>query len=256
MVWLPAGSFLMGSADGDPMANDSERPRHEVRFAQSFAIGRYPVTFEDFDRFRAATAAKAAGGAGWLRRLAHSIGWGERQGPGDQGWGRGRRPVIDVSLDDAVAYCLWLSAQTGRTYRLPSEAEWEYACRAGTETRWSCGDQEEALGDHAWFKENAGGKTHPVGEKRPNPWGLHDLHGNVWEWVQDHWHDNYQGAPADGSPWEDATGGSRVLRGGSWFNDARGCRSARRNPRLPANRRVWLGFRLARGPEPGQEASR
>ena len=229
MVWLPAGRFLMGSPDGDEMGHDYERPRHEVRIARSFAIGRFPVTFAEYDRFCADAG---------------------RKQPQDQGWGRDRRPAINVSWEDAVAYCVWLSAQTGRTYRLPSEAQWEYACRAGTQTRWSCGDDDKALGDHAWFKANAAGQTHPVGEKRPTPWGLHDLHGNVWEWVQDDWHDDYQGAPDDGTAWETPTGLWRVMRGGSWFSHAGHCRSAQRRRWEPADRGAGLGFRLARGPEP------
>ena len=215
MLWLPAGSFLMGSATDDAMAYGDEQPQHEVQLAQPFAIGRVPVTFADYDRFCAAAG---------------------REPPGDQGWGRDQRPVINVSWDDAVGYCLWLTGQTGQTYRLPSEAQWEYACRAGTRTRWSFGDDEEALGDHAWFNGNSGGKTHPVGEKRPNPWGLYDMHGNVWEWVQDHRHDNYQGAPAGGRAWEDAVGRGRVLRGGGWGSDGRLCRFGeprRLRPRLP-----------------------
>ncbi len=123
-------------------------PQHEVRIARPFAIGRFPVTFEDYDRFVAAT---------------------NRQPLGDQGWGRGRRPVIYVSWHDALAYCVWLSAQTGRTYCLPSEAEWEYAGRARTATSWSCGDDTRALGDYACFSNNSGARTHPVGKKRSNP---------------------------------------------------------------------------------------
>ena len=228
LVWLPPGRFLMGSPDGDETANPAERPRHEVRIARPFAIGRFPVTFADYDRFCAVAG---------------------RNKPGDQGWGRDRYPVINCSWEDAIAYCLWLSGQTGRTYRLPSEAEWEYACRAGTATRWSCGDDEKALADHAWFDGNSGGRIHPVGEKAANPWGLHDMHGNVWEWVQDHWHDNYQGAPDDGSAWETPAGLGRVARGGGWFLDAGDCRSARRGRGGPADRNGGLGFRLARGPE-------
>ena len=148
MVRLPPGRFLMGARVGDNQAVDNERPQHEVLIARPFAIGRFPVTFDDYDRLVDAT---------------------NGQRPGDQGWGRGRRPVINVSWDDAVAYCVWLSGQTARTYRLPSEAEWEDACRAGTATRWSFGHDEKALSDHAWFDGNSDGKTHPVGEKRPNP---------------------------------------------------------------------------------------
>ncbi|WP_100920160.1 formylglycine-generating enzyme family protein [Candidatus Thiodictyon syntrophicum] len=248
MVWLPPGRFFMGSADGDALAFVDEQPRHEVRIARPFAIGRFPVTFDDYDRFVVATKRPPAAKRGVLGRLFGAAEDRQRELPSDQGWGRGRRPVIEVSWEDAAAYCVWLTEQTGWTYRLPSEAQWEYACRAGTQTRWSFGDDERALGNHAWFKDNSDGKTHPVGEKQPNPWGLHDLHGNVWEWVQDHWHYHYQGAPTDGSAWEDAAGGSRVLRGGDWFDDARYCRSARRYQVGPAGLGVRLGFRLARGP--------
>jgi len=225
MVRLPPGRFLMGAPAGDDLAYISERLQHEVRITHPFAIGRYPVTFEDYDRFVAAT---------------------NRQPPDDQGWGRGRRPVINVSWHDALAYSVWLSAQTGRTYRLPSEAEWEYACRAGTATRWSCGDDEPALGDYAWLYDNSGGRTHPVGEKRPNPWGLHDVHGNVWEWVQDGWHGDYAGAPTDGSAWG-ASGDTagRVLRGGSWNGGAGSTRVLSRPGGGPDSGGVDLGLRLA-----------
>jgi len=234
MVRLPSGRFLMGPATWDDMAHDSERPQHEVRIALPFALGRFPVTFNDYDHFIAAT---------------------NRQPPDDQGGSRGRRPVNYVSWHDAVAYCVWLSEQTGRTYRLPSEAEWEYACRAGTATRWSCGDDEKALGDYAWFDVNSGRKTHPVGKKLPNHWGLHDMHGNIWEWVQDGWHDNYHGAPADGTVWEDASGEGRLVRGGSWYGGGRFLRSAFRARFYPGDRRGDAGFRLALGPEPGSTAA-
>ncbi|AUB80546.1 SUMF1/EgtB/PvdO family nonheme iron enzyme [Candidatus Thiodictyon syntrophicum] len=232
MVWLPPGGFLMGSPDTDKVADADERPQHEVRIARPFAIGRFPVTFADYDRF-----CVVAG----------------REKPGDRGWGRDRYPVINVSWKDAVAYCLWLSGQTGRTYRLPSEAELEYACRAGTQTRWSCGDDEKALADHAWFDGNSGGKTHPVGEKAANPWGLHDMHGNVWEWVQDHWHDNYQGAPDDGRAWDDISGGWRVLRGGGWIDEVQSRRSACRTLVDPGLHFPDAGFRLALGLEPASQ---
>ncbi len=223
MVRLSPGGFLMGARDGDAMAYEFERPRHRVQIARPFAIGRFPVTFQEYDRFVLAGGGSSAD---------------------DQGWGRSRRPVINVSWNDAVAYCSWLNEQTGRTYRLPSEAEWEYAGRAGTETRWSFGDDEKALGDHAWFCDNAADKTHPVGEKRPNPWGLHDLHGNVCEWVRDSWHDNYQGAPADGSPWEDGHA-RRVIRGGSWHKCiGMHTRVSLRLGFYPNDRTDYLGLRL------------
>lgn len=126
----------------------------------------------------------------------------------------------------SLAYCAWLSEQTGRVYRLPSEAEWEYAARAGTQTPWSFGDSEADLGDYARFDGNSEERAHPVGGKLPNPWGLFDCHGNVWEWVQDRSHDSYVGAPSDGRAWEDDGSQFRVLRGGSWFDGGRRLRSA------------------------------
>jgi formylglycine-generating enzyme required for sulfatase activity len=220
MVRLPSGRFLIGAAE---VAN--ERPRHEVRIERPFAIGRFPVTFDDYDRFVAAT---------------------NHQHPDDEGWGRGRRPVINVSWNDAVAYCVWLTGQTGRTYRLPSEAEWEYVGRAGTATHWSYGDDARALSDYAWFGENSGNRTHPVGEKKSNPWGFHDIHGNVWEWVQDHWHGDYQDAPADGSAWEDAAArAGRVVRGGSWMYSAWDVRVSSRLGFAPDSRGSGIGLRLA-----------
>jgi hypothetical protein len=126
-----------------------------------------------------------------------------------------------------------------------SEAEWEYACRAGTTTRYSFGDDKSKLGDYAWYIENSDGKTHPVGQKKPNSWGLYDMHGNVWEWVQDSWHDRYNGAPADGSAWE-GDGANRVVRSGGRWMFASGCRSAFRYFNVPDTRFSLIGFRLLR----------
>jgi formylglycine-generating enzyme required for sulfatase activity len=230
MVRIEPGTFLMGSAEGEGYAD--ERPRHEVRIARPFGMGRYPVTFEEYDAFAKAT---------------------KRDLPGDQGWGRGRRPVIIVSWGNAVAYAQWLSEQTGRRYRLPSEAEWEYAARAGSQTRWSFGNEEGELGKYAWYSENSGRQTHPVGKKEPNPWGLYDVHGNVWEWVQDCWHESCQGAPNDGNAWLEAGGGNcgrRVVRGGSWYDDPGTLRSATRTRLETVARISDLGFRLAQDPLP------
>jgi formylglycine-generating enzyme required for sulfatase activity len=130
-------------------------------------------------------------------------------------------------------------------YRLPTEAEWEYACRAGSTTRWFFGDDVSLLGEYAWYRANSRNTTHPVGGKKPNAWGLYDMLGNVWEWCQDVWHDDYQGAPQDGSAWLAGDGSVRVLRGGSWNFDARSARSAERNRPDPRLRYVSDGFRAA-----------
>jgi len=218
MMIIPAGKFNMGSND-----YDGEQPIHSVTIAYEFALGKYPVTFDEYDLFCQAT---------------------KREKPSDQGWGRGKRPVINVYWQDAKDYCQWLSKQTGKQYRLPSEAEWEYACRAGTRARFSFGDNEGDLSQYAWYESNAGGKTHPEGEKKPNPWGLYDMHGNVWEWCEDTWHDNYQGAPVDGSAWINSNENNRVLRGGSWGCIPNGVRSADRYGYGPTYRYGRGGIRV------------
>ena len=226
MVVIPAGSFLMGSPPDELERGDCEGPQHRVRFAQHFALGRYPVTYEEYDRYAAATGA---------------------DNPYDSGAGRGRHPVVNVSWEDAEGYCRWLSQHTGALYRLPSEAEWEYACRAGTASRWSFGGDEAQLKAHAWVSGNNGGRTHPVGEKQPNAWGLCDMHGNVCEWCADHWHDHYIGAPADGGAWIDPSATERVFRGGLWSGHvASAVRSAFRDKNGPHCFNSGLGFRCAR----------
>jgi len=225
MQLILSGTFSMGSPEADQSAEGRKRPQHAVIITQTFALGRFPVTFEEYDRFAVATG---------------------RKRPDDERWGRGRRPVINVSWADAVAYCEWLSEQTGQGYRLPTEAEWEYACRAGSTARYGFGDEESGLVEHAWYDKNSERKTHPVGERQPNTWGLYDMHGNVWEWTRDAWHDSYAGAPPDGSAWESETAGAdRVVRGGSWANLARYCRCASRLRVGPGYRNYVLGFRCA-----------
>jgi formylglycine-generating enzyme required for sulfatase activity len=158
------------------------------------------------------------------------------------------RPVETVNWNESVEFCRRLSEQTGLEFRLPTEAEWEYAARAGTTTEYSFGDDEKMLGDYAWFDENSANRTHPVGMKLPNRFGLYDMHGNVWEWCEDQWHENYEGAPGDGSAW--LSGGdstSRVVRGGSWDNGSYLCRSATRVRNHPAGRNGNLGLRLVVG---------
>jgi formylglycine-generating enzyme required for sulfatase activity len=228
LVVVPTGEFWMGSPEEEEGRDDDEGPRHRVTIEQRFAIGRYPVTFEEYDRF-----CEARG----------------RQKPSDEGWDRGRQPVINVSWNEAQVYIAWLSEETSQVYRLPSEAEWEYACRAGTTTRYSFGDS--ITPEKANYADSGLSRTSEVGVYPPNSWGLHDIHGNVWEWVEDDWHENYQGAPSDGSAWRD-TERSResrrcMLRGGSWGVVSSGyCRSACRSG-VPADlRHNNVGFRVAR----------
>ncbi len=223
MVVIPAGQFEMGDIWGD--GYEDEKPAHAVHIHNPFALGRYPVTFDQYDLF-----AKNTG-----RDLTE-----------DQGWGRGQRPVINVSWEDSVAYAEWLSQQTGKRYRLPSEAEWEYAARSGgKEEKWAGTSVEKNLGDYAWYWENSGEKTHPVGEKKPNGLGLYDMSGNVWEWVQDWWNEGYVGVPDDGSAWTSGDGGLRVIRGGAWHYGPGSVRSADRFGSTPGLRYGSVGFRLA-----------
>jgi len=194
----------------------------------TFALGMYPVTFAEWE------ACVVAGGCNGYR-------------PGANGWPRGRRPVINVSWNDAHAYAQWLSRKTGTRYRLPSEAEWEYAARAGTiaarywgETIGSGHADCDACGSQ-WDNK----QTAPVGSFKPNPWGLYDMLGNVKEWVEDCWNDDYRAAPSDGSAWLSGDCEKRVLRGGSWNNDPRDIRAAYRNVTVPELRYEQVGFRVA-----------
>lgn len=226
MVVIPAGDFMMGSPESEEGRSDWEGPQHKVTIGYRFALGRYPVTFDEYDHFCAST---------------------KRRKPPDQGWGRGRRPVINISWQDAVDYCDWLAQETSNHYRLPSEAEWEYAARAGTTTAYSCGD---TITEKDANFDGKVGKTSELGAYPPNTWGLYEMHGNVSEWVEDLWHNNYQSQPDDGSAW---TAGKskglsqlRVGRGGSWKSDARVLRSANRGRYGPNNRGNKRGFRVAR----------
>ncbi len=208
MVSLPAGQFLMGSPDSDPNAESYEKPQHQVK-VNSFAIGKYPVTQAQYEAVMGTNPSHFKNNS-WLKNNLQN-------------------PVENVSWNDAQAFCQKLSQITGKTYRLPTEAEWEYACRAGTTTRYYFGDDANQLGDYAWYDGNSQETTHPVGQKKPNAWGLHDMIGNVWEWCEDNWHDNYIGAPKDGSAWLTNDNDYPILRGGCWYNDPDGCRSAYRD---------------------------
>jgi len=224
MVKIPAGTFTMGDAWGE--GETDEKPAHQVVIAKPFALGKYEVTFNDYDVFA---------------RQNH------RQLPEDNGWGRDQRPVIFVSWENAAAYAEWLSQQTGKRYRLPTEAEWEYAARSGgTEDKWAGTSNAEELDNFAWHTDNSDGKTQPVGRRTPNALGLYDMSGNVYEWVQDCWNRGYVGAPTNGSAWESGDCGRRVIRGGSYFNKPEDVRVMFRNWFASGDRFNYLGFRLAR----------
>lgn len=239
-VKITAGTFQMGSPISEPDRALSEI-QHEVTLTKDFYMGKYPVTFEQYDAFCEATG---------------------RTKPSDHGWGRGNRPVIFVNWDDAMAYCAWLSEQTGQTWTLPTEAQWEYACRAGTTTPFSLGTAGDgnslvSTQGNFWWRDpydvTKNGtytdrtktplkETQLVGSYSPNAWGLYDMHGNVYEWCND-WYGDYSNIPAT-DPTGPATGEYRVVRGGCWPFDAAYCRSASRCGGDPDYGSDDVGFRV------------
>ncbi len=225
MVRVPPGRFLMGDLRGD--GDFDERPSHPVKIERAFAIGRYEVTFAEYDRYGAAAGAPV---------------------PDDGGFGRGDRPVVNVTWQDAMAYAIWLSDQTGQRYRLPSEAEWEYAARAGAATRFWWGDDPGSARANCagcgseWDSES----TAPVGRLGANRFGLFDVAGNVWEWTADCYNNSYVGVPDDGCPHIYRSCGQLVVRGGSWILPPREMRAANRFRWIPVSRSDEVGFRLAR----------
>ncbi len=231
MAVIPAGRFMMGSAAVPDFGCDAihpcESPQHEVTIDRPFAVSRTEVTFDQWNMCTKAGACLEAN---------------------DFTWGEGNRPVIGVGWPAAVAYTKWLSQLSGKNYRLLTEAEWEYAARAGSNAPYSFGDNESQLEQYAWFKDNSGNKTHPVGQKQANPFGLLDIYGNVAEWVEDTFHADYQGAPIDGTAW--VTNGDkwrRMVRGGSWSDSPESLRSASRNAGTGDGRTYdHVGFRVAR----------
>ena len=237
MVVVPAGRFQMGSAPGERGRQANEGPSLPVQFARPFAVAKFEITFDDWE------ACALEGGCNGYR-------------PKDNGWGRGRRPVIYVSFDDAKAYVAWLRSKTGKSYRLLSEAEWEFAARGGTTTAFATGrsigpTQANFDASNPGTRKAKGlyrGKTVEVGSFPANPFGLHDMHGNVSEWVADCWNTSHAGAPGDGSP----RGGKcerRVLKGGSWYFEAAFVRSAARVSYPKKSRQPAVGFRVARALE-------
>jgi len=231
MVNIPAGEFIMGCVN-DNNCKETEKPAHKVTL-KSFKLAKYEVTFAQWDACVEMGACK------------HK--------PYDYKWGRGNRPVMNVSWKDAQEYIQWLNQQTGKKYRLASEAEWEYAARAGTTTPYYTGeclhsDQANYDGEvplKGCPKSIERKQTTEVGSFAPNSWGLYDMHGNVWEWTNDCWHQSYNEAPADGSSWVDEKCSRRVLRGGSWNYRGSYNRSSIRYDYSHNMRLENLGFRLA-----------
>jgi len=216
MILIPAGQFLMGSPAG--VGKDDEQPRHLV-WVDAFYIDSFPVTFAQYDQFCAAAG---------------------RDRVDDQGWGRGDRPVINVTWFEAQAYCQWAGK------RLCTEAEWERACRAGSDQLYFFGSEVAPLDQYAWYRDNSGGRTQPVAKKRPNPFGLFDMHGNVWEWCEDWYAEDYYARSPECNPVGPLDGEFRVLRGGSWRSDADGVRAGhRRDYGNPETRENVCGFRCA-----------
>jgi formylglycine-generating enzyme required for sulfatase activity len=228
MVVVPAGKFKMGS---DPPRNefcyrgDDEGPQHEVTIAQRFAVSKFEVTFDQWDACLQTDACT-------LPEAGRSV------------WGRGKQPAINISWEDVQQYVKWLSGLTAQHYRLLSEAEWEYAA---ARTYFACDDPNpSSLRDYAWYTENSGSRTHPVGEKKPNSFELYDMYGNVWEWVEDCYHDSYRGSPTDGSAWTGDSCSRRVVRGGSWGDHSQSLRQQNRSWFSFDYRSSGLGFRVGR----------
>jgi len=209
-VLIPAGSFMMGADKNFEEAADHETPRHKVTISKSFYLGKYEVTQEQ---------------------------WVAVMGSNPSNFKGRTNPVEEVSWHDVQEFIHRLNQKENtNVYRLPTEAEWEYACRAGTTTTYSFGDDADQLGQYAWYIDNSGDKTHPVGQKQPNAWGLYDMHGNVWEWVQDWYGKTYYSQSPAKDPQGPSSGESRLLRGGSWNFDASNARCANRVYLAPAFR--------------------
>ena len=222
-VLIAAGTFQMGcSSEAEDCAGD-EKPRHEVTISRPFYLGKYEVTQAQWEAVMGDNPSRFKGA---------------------------NRPVDSVSWEDAQTFIQKLNAKEGHNrYRLPTEAEWEYVARAGSATAYGFGDDAAQLGEYAWYQNNAGRETHPVGQKRANAWGLHDMHGNVGELVHDRYDNAYYRAEAVTDPQGSEAGGGHVLRGGSWFSNAKRVRSAMRGRLLPAQRLDNVGLRLALTPE-------
>lgn len=266
MTPIPGGTYLMGSPKQEAGRKKDEEPRHPVA-VKPFWIGKYEVTWDEYDLYWI----KRAGAPAPVTQVDKNADAVTRPTPpyADETFGHGRKgnPVLCITHHAAMEYCRWLSAKTGKHYRLPTEAEWEWACRAGTTTAFSFGEEPDELGEYAWYAENSKELAQKVGQKKPNPWGLYDMHGNVAEWCLDHYlKDAYAKFPLDMAtlmpvnlPTEKRY--SYVVRGGSWLDEPEGCRSAARlgsekswlarDPQRPQS--IWwmtdadfVGFRVVR----------
>lgn len=237
-VLIPSGTFLMGAVAGDDKARPSEKPQHQVTISKPFYLGKHEVTIAQW---------KAVMGSDPYS-VSRSNPFYELPGMA----ARVNRPgnPVTVSWNDAQEFIKRLNQKEGHArYRLPTEAEWEYAARAGTTSTYSFGDDERQLKRFAWYGEDfASGSTHPVGQKEPNKWGLHDIHGNVWEWVQDWYSESYYANSPNTNPQGPSTGTERVVRGGSWHQTSTSWRSSFRKPYAPNYRGISIGFRLALEP--------
>ncbi len=241
MVIVPAGSFMMGSPE-----TENEGPRHKVTINRPFAVGRFAITRDQFAAFISATGYETEGGTrvwnGKEWKLAFEKSWR------DPGFAQdGNHPAVCVNWDDAKAYVAWLNdGMAAEPYRLLSEAEWEYVCRAGTATPFSWGSSITHKKANYGYRYFYGQKTVPVESFRPNPWGVWQMHGNVWEWCEDCWNESYVGAPDDGSAWTDGNCANRLLRGGSWKTGQTTLQAAYRLKGTAANRYSNRGIRVAR----------
>lgn len=275
---VPAGEFLMGAIPADPDANVEEKPRHEVRITKPFWLGTTEVTIGQYRKFVEATGYRTEaehdglGGWGWDADARKFVGLDPAYNWRDPGWKQSdAHPVVNLTWDDAAAFCAWLSKQEHRAYRLPTGAEWEYACRAGTTTLFACGDDPEclaAIGNIAdataraelfpsWTETIKASDGHvftaPVASYRPNAWGLFDMQGNVWEWCADWFDAKYYGkSPREDPPGPAAAVGfpTREIRGGGWSSVPRYARASNRPGRTPDARYHYLGFRVATSDPP------
>jgi len=243
LIHIKAGKYMMGTKDEEKVGYDIEKPSHQVEIKNEFYISKFLVTFNEYDRFCVDT---------------------RRELPDDNGWGRESRPVMQISWNDAVTYIMWLNDKTGNTYRLVTEEEWEYVARAGSTTPYGFGDlktgfvdkifkkEYKELADYGWYMQNSDGKTHPVGTKKPNDWGVYDMAGNLYEWCKNDFvpYNSLEDANAEGDMDESIFGESqdsmKVLRGGSWYGVAQYMRSSNRYFASPIFKGDIVGFRMAR----------